>query len=68
MHSETTRINALICYFFLGPFILLSREGTPLADPFVKGHAKKSSIFLVIFAIIIAIFMQLKPFLTFSIL
>lgn len=68
MHSETTRINALICYFFLGPFILLSKEGTPLADPFVKGHAKKSSIFLGIFAIIIAIFMQLKPFLTVSIL
>ncbi len=41
---EQDRINATISYFFLGPIFLLAKRGTPLAEPYVRAHAKRASI------------------------
>lgn len=46
MYEEQARINAMISYFFLGPIFLLARSGSPLADPYVRLHAKRASIIL----------------------
>lgn len=43
MYDINTRINATIPYFFLGPFLLLARAGTPLAHPFVQAHARAAT-------------------------
>lgn len=43
MYDINTRINATIPYFFLGPFLLLARAGTPLAHPFVQVHARAAT-------------------------
>lgn len=43
---EQDRINAMISYFFLGPLFLLAKKNTPLADPYVRGHARQSSIII----------------------
>ena len=42
--SEQDRINATISYFFLGPIFLLAKRGTPLAEPYVRAHAKRASM------------------------
>lgn len=42
------RINALIAYLFLGPIILLAKSGTPLSHPFVRWHAKRASIYILL--------------------
>jgi len=44
--NEQSRINAMISYFFLGPLFLLAKPGTPLHDPYVRGHAIRSSIII----------------------
>ena len=36
----------MISYFFLGPLFLLAKKDTPLADSYVKGHAKRASIII----------------------
>ena len=42
----------MISYFFLGPLFLLAKKDTPLADSYVKGHAKRASIIIAIASII----------------
>jgi len=32
MYDQTTRINAMISYWFLAPFFLLAKKGTPFAQ------------------------------------
>jgi hypothetical protein len=66
MPDISTRINALIAYLFLGPLLLLAKSGTPLADPYVRGHAKKASIIILIGILIFFIYRFLKEFLMFS--
>lgn len=44
--NEQSRINAMISYFFLGPLFLLAKSGTPLHDPYIRGHAVRSSIII----------------------
>lgn len=46
MLDITIRINAIIAYLFLGPIILLAKNDTPLADSFVRWHAKRASIII----------------------
>jgi hypothetical protein len=46
MIEQQARNNAMICYFFLGPIFLLARKNTPLSHPYVRLHAKKSSLIL----------------------
>lgn len=48
MPDISTRINALIAYLFLGPLFLLTKEGTPLWHPFVRWHAKRASLIILI--------------------
>lgn len=62
--DEQTRINAAISYFFLGPLFLLARSGTPLADPYVKIHAKRASGYMLIGVIGYVIYFLLKPYIT----
>ena len=67
--NEQSRINATISYFFLGPIFLIAKTGTPLADPYVRSHAKKSSlIILVTLLAYIAYHFGVKPFANISIL
>ncbi len=55
MIDISIRINAIIAYLFLGPIILLAKKDTPLADSFVRWHAKRASIIIIlgIFAFIL---------------
>lgn len=68
MPDISTRINALIAYLFLGPLLLLSKKGTPLADPFVRGHAKRASIIIAIWLILFVIYYWIHNILLFTFL
>lgn len=68
MPDISTRINALIAYLFLGPLLLLSKKGTPLADPFVRGHAKRASIIIAIGLILFVIYYWIHNILLFTFL
>lgn len=68
MPDISTRINALIAYLFLGPLLLLSKKGTPLADPFVRGHAKRASIIILIGFISYIIYYSIHSILLFTLL
>lgn len=63
MYDQNTRINAAITYFFMGPIFLLARAGTPFSHPFVREHAKKSSLYMAIFAVILFIFFGVRKYL-----
>lgn len=67
MPDISTRINALIAYLFLGPIILLAKSGTPLADIYVRWHAKRASIIIALGAIVFALYRSLHGYLTFGI-
>jgi hypothetical protein len=67
MPDISTRINALIAYLFLGPIMLLARSGTPLADPYVRGHARRASMIIAIGAIVFALYRSLHSYLAFGI-
>lgn len=67
MPDISTRINALIAYLFLGPIMLLAKSGTPLADPYVRGHAKQASIIMTVGAILFLVYRLLYTYLTFGI-
>ena len=67
MPDISTRINALIAYLFLGPIMLLARSGTPLADPYVCGHARRASLIIAIGAIVFALYRSLHSYLAFGI-
>ncbi|MBC7503737.1 hypothetical protein H7169_02100 [Candidatus Gracilibacteria bacterium] len=67
MPDISTRINALVAYLFLGPIILLARKDTPLADPYVRGHAKQASIIIVTGAILFLVYRLLHTYLMFGI-
>lgn len=66
MPDISTRINALIAYLFLGPIILLARAGTPLSHPYVRGHAKKASLYILFWIIAFIIYRLLYSFLNIS--
>ena len=60
---EQDRINAMISYFFLGPLFLLAKKGTPLAETYVRWHAKKASTIITIMLIVYGFyFLFLKVF------
>jgi hypothetical protein len=67
MPDISTRINALIAYLFLGPIMLLARSGTPLAEPYVRGHARRASLIIAIGAIIFSLYRLLHNYLAFGI-
>lgn len=67
MLDITTRINALIAYLFLGPLLLLAKNGTPLAEPYVRWHAKKSSLIILSGIGAFIVYRFLKDYLTLSI-
>jgi hypothetical protein len=67
MPDLSTRINALIAYLFLGPIILLAKSGTPLADTYVRGHAKRASLIIVLWGLAFFIYRSLHGYLTFGI-
>ncbi len=66
MYEEQARINATISYFFLGPIFLLARGGSPLADPYVRTHAKRSSFIMMFGCLGYAAYFLLKPLLTWT--
>jgi hypothetical protein len=66
MPDISTRINALIAYLFLGPIMLLARNGTPLADPYVRGHARRATLIMIIGAIIYVLYRSVHSYLTFA--
>lgn len=67
--SEQSRINAVISYFFLGPIFLLAKSGTPLAETYVRNHAKKASkIILFSFIVFLVYVFLVRNFLNLSIL
>ena len=67
--NEQSRINATISYFFLGPIFLIAKTGTPLADPYVRSHAKQSSLIILgTILVYVAYHFGLKPFVNISIL
>ncbi len=43
MPSSQEVINAMICYFFLGPVIWLARKNPNFSSRFVQSHARRSS-------------------------
>lgn len=66
--NEQSRINSVIAYFFLGPVFLLAKSGTPLADPVVRSHAKKSTEIIVITLIAFLVYLFfLKAWINFSV-
>lgn len=65
MYDEQTRINAALSYFFLGPLFLLARAGTPLADPYVRAHARQATIYIGIGILAYALYFALKPYIGF---
>jgi hypothetical protein len=67
MPDISTRINALIAYLFLAPIMLLARSGTPLADPYVRRHARRASLIIAIGAIVFALYRLVHPYLGFGI-
>lgn len=67
MPDISTRINALIAYLFLGPIMLLAKSGTPLANPYVRGHARRASLIIAIGAIIFALYRSFHSYLAFGI-
>ena len=67
MPDISTRINALIAYLFLGPIMLLAKGGTPLADPYVRGHARRASLIIMIGAIVFALYRSIHGYLAFGI-
>ncbi len=67
MPEISTRINAVIAYLFLGPLLLLAKNGTPLAEPYVKWHAKRASIILFIWILAFIVYIFFKQILTFEI-
>jgi hypothetical protein len=67
MPDLSTRINALIAYLFLGPIMLLARPGTPLTDPYVRGHAKKASLIIVLGGLAFSLYRSLHGYLAFGI-
>lgn len=67
MPDITIRINALIAYLFLGPIMLLAKKDTPLAHPYVRGHAKRATIIIIIGIIAFALYRLLRNYLTFGI-
>lgn len=58
----------MISYFFLGPLFLLARQWTPLAEPYVRGHAMRSSIILGLWGIGYIVYIFLRPLLMIEIL
>lgn len=66
--DEQSRINAVISYFFLWPFILLAKRWTPLADPYVRSHAKRSSIIIGSGFLALMIYFFLRRFLDISLI
>lgn len=54
--THQDRLNAVIAYFFLWPVFLLAKNDTPLGHPFVQEHAKKSSVILLTFWSLYAVF------------
>lgn len=67
--NEQSRINATISYCFLGPIFLIAKTGTPLADPYVRSHAKKSSLIILIAIVVYTLYhFVLKPFTNITIL
>lgn len=57
----------MIAYFFLGPLMLLAKKWTPFQHPFVRYHAKKSSLILIIAIILLSIGFFIKPLFAWSI-
>jgi hypothetical protein len=64
--SEQSRINAVTSYFFLGPIFLLAKKDTPLADPYVRSHAKKASMIIGLMCIGLFAYFFFKPYIAFS--
>ncbi len=66
MLDISTRINALIAYLFLGPLLLAAKTGTPLAHPYVRGHAKRASTIILLGLICFIVYRYIRAYLTFS--
>ncbi len=57
----------MISYFFLGPLFLFAKSGTPLADSYVRGHAKRASMIIGLTLISFIVYLFLKSWINFSI-
>lgn len=66
--NEQSRINAIISYFFLGPFFLLAKKETPLWDAYVQRHARKATKIIAVMWFFFVIYFSLRDYLDFWIL
>ena len=65
--NTQARINAMIAYFFLGPIFLAVPRDTPIGEPYVRGHAKRASMIMVIGVVILLVYLfLLKPLFDFG--
>jgi hypothetical protein len=65
--NEQSRINAVICYFFLGPFILFAKKDTPLGDTYVRAHAKESSKIVGIMVVVYILYFFVRNYINIGI-
>jgi hypothetical protein len=56
----------MISYFFLGPIFLLAKKNTPLADPYVRSHAKQASMIIALTLIVFFAYFFLRQYIDFS--
>ncbi len=67
MPDISIRINALIAYLFLGPIMLFAKKDTHLAHPYVREHAKRATIIMIIGIVAFILYRLLRNYLTFGI-
>lgn len=65
--NEQSRINAVISYFFLGPFILFAKKDTPLGESYVQAHARESSKIIGVMALLVVWYFLIRDFINFGI-
>lgn len=63
--NEQSRINAVISYFFLGPFILFAKKDTPLGDSYVQSHARESSKIIGIMLLLVLGYFLVKKYINY---
>lgn len=65
--NEQSRINAVISYFFLGPFILFAKKDTPLGDSYVQSHARESSKIIGIMLLLCVLYFFIRKYINIGI-
>ncbi len=65
--NEQSRINAVISYFFLGPFFLFAKKNTPLSDPYVREHSKVATKYIGIMIMLYILYLFIYSYINYAI-